>query len=143
MSSNFWADRLGQGHRPPPPPPPAASPPAATPWWATPTTVPDASQAAYGPPVPPSPPAAYVPVRPPPHQRQARGRCPECGSDDFFEVDPRQGPRCYGCGYCGGNRTRNSTQGVVSTTGQAPSNAKAARQIAGAGYRPDIIVGHV
>lgn len=138
MSSNFWAERLA-GAPPALPPGPPAGRPLAAPWWATPS----APQTAYGSPAPAAPAAPYAPARQPASQRQARGRCPECGGDDYYEVDPRQGPRCYGCGYCGGNRTRNSTQGVVATTGQAPGNARAARQITGAGYRPDIIVGHV
>lgn len=133
---SFWADKLNQGGaaQPAVPPPVPASPSGA--WWAPQSQVqsPAGQQA-------PLLPAVYVPVKPPPHLR-ASGFCPECGSDSYFEVDPKQGPRCYACGATSGNRTRNSTQGTAVVS-QRSGPTKAARQVTGPGYRPDIIVGSI
>jgi hypothetical protein len=137
---SFWAERLGGAPRPPVPP--SAPQASSAPWWAAPAAAP-ADASAYGAPLPPPPAASQTPVRVPTYQRQAQGSCPECGGEDFFQVDARQGPRCYDCGYCGGNRTRNSTQGTPAVASQATAGTRAARQVPGAGFRPDVIVGHV
>lgn len=134
--SSFWADKLGA--RPAPAPAPSAAPqqpPQAGAWWQQPTAY---ARAAAPPPAPAEQSAPYVPTRIPQHQREGQGNCPECGSADFYRANPRVAPRCYSCGW----PIRHSTSGtaIVNNTSGEP---KAARQIKGAGYRPDIIVGHV
>jgi hypothetical protein len=140
---SFWADKLNAPAAPaagePPRPAPASAPAGA--WWA-----PQAAAQPQAPPqYAPDTLAVYVPATPPPHVRQLARQsavsCPECGSEDYFEVDRHQGPRCYACGATTGNRTRNSTQGMTAVSQRGSGPPRAARQVSGPGYRPDIIVG--
>lgn len=145
--TGFWADKLNGPAAVPPPalpaarPPAPAAPPPAGPWWGPTYQQPQPQAPVYA----PAGPEVYVPTVLPLHMRQVArqtlANCPECGGDNYFEVDPKQGPRCYSCNSTAGNRTRNSTQGMAATS--QGGSVRAARQVVGPGYRPDIIVGHI
>lgn len=143
---NFWAERLGQS--PAPSPAPVPPPHGGQPWWATPTVQQSPQQTPHPSQLPSGAGGGslyaehYQPSRQLESAAASRGRCPECHGGDYFEVDHRQGPRCYSCGYAGSRRIRNSTQGVAFV-GKNPATARAARQVTGSGFRPDIIIGHV
>lgn len=126
--SDFWANVLGT----PPQQPSTPQNPADTPWWQRPVT-----------PVVPlqQSPQAQAPQQPAQQNagqqveaslqrtqwvRQATGNCPGCGSDNYIEVDRRQGPRCYDCGY----PVVQSGSGV-SLPSQSGAPATPARQIPG------------
>lgn len=129
MSSNWWANKLGS------PAPRQSTPPAAPPARV---------------PVQVSPAQAHgIPVEYDPNQdtltttKAASARqtdmCPECMSGNYFAAPGSKYQRCYDCGYpviqSGSGPTMPSTN-----SGQAVTPAK---QITGAGYQPNQIVGRI
>jgi ribosomal protein S27E len=120
MSSNWWAQRIGNQSPTPSPMPPVA-PPQPMPY----NPVPQPEQA---------------PTMP--QSAMAASRCPGCGSGNYGSADPAVKARCYDCGYPVVQSGSGMGKGV--TGGQASGPATPARQINTANnFNPQGIIGRI
>ncbi|MGW3860270.1 hypothetical protein ACWEDZ_02130 [Streptomyces sp. NPDC005047] len=139
MTSDFWLNKLRENGTPAPAQPQAGLTPTGTPWWAHPTY--SRPQGPEQPQAPQQTPEALQHTYQTERAQSARQteRCPSCSGDHYWRPTPNAMATCFDCGW----PVQNSTQGVaIANNSSAPSRASL-HQPKGAGYRPDVIVGHM
>lgn len=144
--SDFWTKKL-QANTPPAAPPRQTVP--SQPWW-MPASVPrqePVEQLIEPQPYEDgeiSPERAAKLSRLAPSSQQT-GMCPACNSGNYITISNTQvagkgTSRCYDCGY---PIIQSSSGDTLPSTGGEGKPARAAKQLAPAGYHPDMIVGRV
>lgn len=120
MTSNWWANKLGQ---PQPPSTPITYQPSAAPMT----------------PAVPQAPIAQQPSRLPASATSV-SRCPGCGSGNYGGATPESRPRCYDCGY----PITQSGTGMPGVTAPTGGPVQKAKQISTANnFNPTTIIGKI
>jgi hypothetical protein len=129
-SSNWWANKLGNNNPGPrPSTPPVSAPPRQQ------VTV--TSQQAHGMPVEYD--AERDALTSKAQSARQTDQCPECMSGNFFAAPGSQYRRCYDCGY----PVMQSGSGPTMPSSSTGGAATPAKQVQGAGYNPQNIVGRI